>query len=105
MQTDQRDEGARKGAHCAWQIHYLQVKYRKALLDEGVTTMIQEAAVCGYPSTMDSAPTLLVFRPAFARGDHYHFPIVAISGTNEQITQAMRPCRVFPHPDSGRLPL
>jgi len=47
--TDQRDEGVRKGAHCAWQIHYhivFPVKYRKALLDEDevVTTIIQETA-------------------------------------------------------------
>ena len=37
----------RKGAHCAWQIHYhivFPVKYRKALLDEAVTTIIQETA-------------------------------------------------------------
>ena len=45
--ADQRDEAVRKGAHCAWQIHYhsvFPVKYRKALLDETVTTIIQETA-------------------------------------------------------------
>ena len=45
--ADQRDEVVRKGAHCAWQIHYhsvFPVKYRKALLDEVVTTIIQETA-------------------------------------------------------------
>lgn len=45
--ADQRDEEARKGAHCAWQIHYhivFPVKYRKALLDEEVTGIIQETA-------------------------------------------------------------
>jgi putative transposase len=43
--ADQRDEAVRKGAHCAWQIHYhivFPVKYRKALLDEVVTTIVQE---------------------------------------------------------------
>ena len=45
--AEQRDEAVRKGAHCAWQIHYhivFPVKYRKALLDEAVTTIIQETA-------------------------------------------------------------
>ena len=45
--ADQRDEAVRKGAHCAWQIHYhivFPVKYRKALLDEVVPTIIQETA-------------------------------------------------------------
>ena len=45
--ADQRDEAVRKGAHCAWQIHYhvvFPVKYRKSLLDEVVTTIIQETA-------------------------------------------------------------
>jgi putative transposase len=45
--ADQRDEAVRKGGHCAWQIHYhivFPVKYRKALLDEVVTTIIQETA-------------------------------------------------------------
>ena len=44
---DQRDEAVRKGAHGAWQIHYhivFPVKYRKSLLDEEVTTIIQETA-------------------------------------------------------------
>jgi putative transposase len=38
----------KKGYHCAWQIHYhivFPVKYRKALLDEGVTEIIQETAI------------------------------------------------------------
>jgi len=45
--TDQREDGVRKGAHCAWQIHYhivFPVKYHKALLDEAVTAIIQETA-------------------------------------------------------------
>ena len=45
--ADQRDEAVRKGAHCAWQIHYhivFPVKDRKSLLDEVVTTIIQETA-------------------------------------------------------------
>lgn len=45
--VDQRDNEVRKGAHCAWQIHYhmvFPVKYRRALLDEEVTTIIQETA-------------------------------------------------------------
>ena len=46
--ADPRDEAVRKGAHGAWQLHYhlvFPVKYRKALLDEAVTTIIQETAV------------------------------------------------------------
>jgi putative transposase len=45
--ADQRDEAVRKGAHCAWQIHYhivFPVKCRKSLLDAVVTTIIQETA-------------------------------------------------------------
>ena len=45
--ADQRDEAVRKGAHCAWQIHYpivFPVQYRKLLLDEAVTTIIEEPA-------------------------------------------------------------
>ncbi len=45
--ADQRDNEVRKGAHCAWQIHYhivFPVKYRKALLDEEVTAIIQDTA-------------------------------------------------------------
>jgi putative transposase len=45
--ADQRDEEVRKGAHYASQIHYhivFPVKYRKALLDEEVTAIIQETA-------------------------------------------------------------
>ena len=45
--ADQRDDVVRKGAHCARQIYYhivFPVKYRKALLDEVVTTIIQETA-------------------------------------------------------------
>jgi putative transposase len=44
--ADQRDDAVRKGAHCAWKIHYhivFLVKCRKALL-EVVTTIIQETA-------------------------------------------------------------
>ena len=45
--ADQRDEAVRKGAHGAWQLHdhiVFPVKYRKALFDEAVTTIIQETA-------------------------------------------------------------
>jgi putative transposase len=38
----------KKGYHCAWQIHYhivFPVKYRKALLDEGVIEVIRETAI------------------------------------------------------------
>ena len=45
--ADQRDDVVRKGEHCAWRIYYhivFPVKYRKVLLDEAVTTMIQETA-------------------------------------------------------------
>ena len=45
--ADQRDQEVRKGAHCAWQIHYhivFPVKYRKALLDGEVTAIIQDTA-------------------------------------------------------------
>ena len=38
----------KKGYHCAWQIHYhivFPVKYRRALLDEGVVEIIKETAV------------------------------------------------------------
>ena len=45
--ADQRDEVVKKGAHCAWQIHchiVFPVKYRKAMLDEAVTMIIQETA-------------------------------------------------------------
>ena len=45
--ADPRDEVVKKGAHCAWQIHchiVFPVKYRKAMLDEAVTMMIQETA-------------------------------------------------------------
>ena len=41
------DETVHKGYHCAWQIHYhivFPVKYRKALLDREVTTIIMETA-------------------------------------------------------------
>ena len=42
------EEKVNKGYHCAWQIHYhivFPVKYRKVLLDEGVTKIIEETAV------------------------------------------------------------
>ena len=45
--ADQKEEEVGKGAHCAWQIHYhivFPVKYRKALLDEAVTAIIEETA-------------------------------------------------------------
>ena len=41
------NETVKKGYHCAWQIHYhivFPVKYRKLLLDNQVTNIIQEAA-------------------------------------------------------------
>jgi putative transposase len=40
---DQREAEVRKGAHCAWRIHYhivFPVKYRKALLDDEVTAIL-----------------------------------------------------------------
>ena len=45
--ADQRDNEVRKGAHCAWHIHdhiVFPVKYRKGLLDEEVTAILQEPA-------------------------------------------------------------
>ena len=45
--ADQKDNEVRKGAHCAWQIHYhivFPVKYRKALLDEEVAAIIADTA-------------------------------------------------------------
>ena len=45
--ADQRDNEVHKGAHCAWQIHYqivFPVKYRKALLDEEVTAILEDTA-------------------------------------------------------------
>ena len=45
--ADQRDNEVRKGAHGAWQIHdhsVFPVKYRKALLDEEVTAIIEDTA-------------------------------------------------------------
>ena len=45
--ADRREEAVRKGAHGAWHLHYhivFPVKCRKSLLDEVLTTMIQEAA-------------------------------------------------------------
>lgn len=45
--ANQREEEVRKGAHCAWQIHdhsVFPVKYRKALLEQEVTVIIQETA-------------------------------------------------------------
>ena len=41
------NERVRRGYHCAWQIHYhivFPVKYRRALVDAEVTTIIQETA-------------------------------------------------------------
>jgi putative transposase len=61
--ADQRDDACRKGAHCAWPIHYhivLPVKYRKALLDEAVTTIIQETAAeiaARFPIEMEAIGT------------------------------------------------
>jgi len=56
--ADQREEEVRKGAHGAWQIHYqivVPVKYRKALRDEAVTTIIQDngGGDCGPVSDRD----------------------------------------------------
>ena len=61
--ADQRDEVVKKGAHGAWQIHYhivFPVKYRKAMLDETVTTMIQETTAEiaeRFPIEMDAMGT------------------------------------------------
>jgi len=46
MATNKRDQ-VRKSYHCAWQIHYhivFPVKYRKSLLDEEVTRIIEETS-------------------------------------------------------------
>ena len=45
--SDQRDDSVRNGEHGAWPIHdhmMFPVKYRKVLLDEVVTTIIEETA-------------------------------------------------------------
>jgi hypothetical protein len=45
--ADPREDAVRKGAQGAWPIHYhmmFPVKYRKGLLDEAVTAIIQETA-------------------------------------------------------------
>jgi putative transposase len=45
--ADPREDEVRKGAHCAWPIHYqivFPVKYREGLLEEAVTAIIQETA-------------------------------------------------------------
>ena len=61
--ADQRDDAVRKGAHCAWPIHdhiVFPVKYRKSLLDEVVTTIIQETAaeiVERFPIEMEAMGT------------------------------------------------
>ena len=61
--ADQREDEVRKGAHCAWQIHYhivFPVKYRKALLDEVVTVIIQETAAeiaARFPIEMEAIGT------------------------------------------------
>jgi len=61
--ADQRDDAVRKGAPCAWQIHshsVFPVKCRKALLDETVTTIIQETAAEiaeRFPIEMDAIGT------------------------------------------------
>jgi putative transposase len=61
--ADQREDEVRKGAHCAWQIHYhivFPVKYRKALLDEEVTAIIQETAAeiaARFPIEMEAIGT------------------------------------------------
>ena len=61
--ADQREDEVRKGAHCAWQIHYhlvFPVKYRKALLDEAVTAIIEETAAeiaARFPIEMEAIGT------------------------------------------------
>jgi putative transposase len=61
--ADQREDEVRKGAHCAWQIHYHMVspvKYRKTLLDEEVTAMIQDTAAeiaARFPIEMEAIGT------------------------------------------------
>lgn len=45
--VDQRDDAVRKGAHGAWPLHdhsVFPVTYRKALLEQAVTTLIEETA-------------------------------------------------------------
>ncbi len=59
----QDNHTGRKSSHCAWQIHYplvFPVKYRKVLLDEEVTRIIQETAVRieeRYPLEMEALGT------------------------------------------------
>jgi putative transposase len=61
--ADQRENEVRKGAHGAWQIHYhivFPVKYRKALLDEEVTAIIQDTAAeiaARFPIEMEAIGT------------------------------------------------
>jgi REP-associated tyrosine transposase len=61
--ADQRGDGVRKGAHCAWQIHdhiVFPVQYRKALLDAAVAAIIQETAaeiVERFPIEMEAIGT------------------------------------------------
>ena len=48
MSEETEKEEVKKGSHCAWQIHYhivFPVKYRKSLLDDEVTKIIQETAI------------------------------------------------------------
>ena len=81
--ADQRDEAVRKGAYCAWQIHdhiVFPVKYRKALLDEAVTTIIQETAAEiaeRFPIEMEAIGT-----------DKHHLPLL---------------CRAHPKMAPGRI--
>ena len=48
MSDERQKAEVSKGYHCAWQIHYhivFPVKYRKSLLDDEVTKIIQDTAV------------------------------------------------------------
>jgi len=48
VRSKNQENEVKKGYHCAWQIHYhivFPVKYRRALLDEGVVEIIKETAV------------------------------------------------------------
>jgi putative transposase len=81
--VDQRENEVRKGAHCAWQIHdhiVFPVKYRKALLDEEVTAIIQETAA-------ESAARFPIAREAIGT-DKNHIHLL---------------CRAHPKMASGRI--
>ena len=75
--ADQREEGVRKGAHCAGQIHdhmVFPVKYRQALRDEVVTTIIQETAA-------EIAERFPLERDAIGT-DQHHIPLLGSAHPN-----------------------